>query len=153
MARRSKAKRRKRAAVEPAGPPAPECEADDCAAFPFYGVQLPDLPRKIWLCTRHQFVAYLDVLKRESREALIRANARLFVESDVEPIAPPSGRALEHLARVGHGLNSGWIPITGLGGTPKAVSDLIAVTEGLKSHQRAWAAKAIADYVEETESA
>lgn len=63
-------KRRRR--IEPADNHTPDltrpcCEAEGCTFFPFYGVDVPSMPRKVWLCYTHWRYAILDEMRAKTR--------------------------------------------------------------------------------------
>lgn len=48
--------------------PLPLCEAKDCGELlPLYGVQLPGLERKVWLCHTHFRYWQLDAMRAQTR--------------------------------------------------------------------------------------
>lgn len=65
------AKRKRRRRINPAdnhtADLTPRCEAKDCAEFPCYGVKVPALDRRVWLCTAHWRLWRLDAMRAKTR--------------------------------------------------------------------------------------
>lgn len=64
---RGKRRRRQRPQQAPPRPSVPKCEAEGCPEFPFYGVKLPALQRRVWLCATHRRFWFLDSMRAPTK--------------------------------------------------------------------------------------
>lgn len=82
--------RKRRRRIEPADNHTPDltprCEAQDCSEFPFYGVKMPSIERRVWLCTTHYRYWLVDSMRAQTlawqrdQEAMIAAALGVWVE-------------------------------------------------------------------------